>query len=78
MQRVIIKMKKVGYASYQLFGPKDNPISQQYHGQPHAAREWAKIWVSSWSDWVVDYSECFDKNEMKEEDNIPTIRTFVL
>jgi hypothetical protein len=57
----VLVLKLIGPNRYALFGPKGNQISSVFHGQKHMAKEWARIYVTSWHNWSVDYKEIEDE-----------------
>ena len=69
MASTVVKLKKLGSNTWQLVLPNGNSISGKYHGEPYKAREWAVLYCSTWYNWVVDDSDCYEQGETDEKEN---------
>lgn len=68
MASIVLKLKKVSHNGWQLFAPKGHTIGPVFTGSDLAyIRRSAKIFVSSWYNWVVDDSDCYSEGEIKHE-----------
>jgi hypothetical protein len=59
---IVITLKSIGVDRWRLFASNDIPISEPFHGTEYYAMQWAKNWVSSWSNWIIQIEEKREKD----------------
>jgi len=61
MGTIMIKLKLIGTDKYALFGPNGNQIGAIFRGSREQAKEWSRVFCTSWYNWGIDYKEIEDE-----------------
>ena len=61
MDTVVLKLKHIGHNKYALFAATGIQVGPAYRGSSSRAKQWAKAFCSTWSNWTVDFVEINDE-----------------